>query len=156
MCISSPNFWSSLNAGELLLRFLILHGVAQFTRTTTKLAVRRQTNNLRLPILFGRDSKCKHSSVANLEIPFPRPRGGGSLKHGAAGTRRVRAYLQGPEDRRQRDRHERRGGDGQEVSTEARGVDGELGTADRAAAVREPRRHGECHGPRADWAALLL
>ena len=52
-------FLSSINAGAAP-TFLIFHGVAQFTRTTTKLAVRRlQTNNLRLPILFGRDSKCK-------------------------------------------------------------------------------------------------
>ena len=51
-------FLSSINAGAAA-TFLIFHGVAQFTRTTTKLAVRRlQTNNLRLPILFGRDSKC--------------------------------------------------------------------------------------------------
>ena len=52
-------FLSSINAGAAP-TFLIFHGVAQFTRTTTKLAVRRlQTNSLRLPILFGRDSKCK-------------------------------------------------------------------------------------------------
>ena len=47
------------------------------------------------------------------------------MKHGAAGTRGVRAYLQGP----------------QEVLAEARGVNGELGAADWAAAVRELRPH---------------
>ena len=59
------------------------------------------------------------------------------MKHGAAGTRGVRAYLQGPEDQRQRDRHERRRGGRQEVPAEARGVDGELGAADWAATARE-------------------
>ena len=43
------------------------------------------------------------------------------MKHGAAGTRDVRAYLQGL----------------QEVPAEVRGVDGELGTADWAAAAHE-------------------
>jgi len=47
------------------------------------------------------------------------------MKHGAAGTRGVRAYLQGP----------------QEVLAEARGVDGELGAADWAAAARELQPH---------------
>jgi len=57
-------------------------------------------------------------------------RGGESMKHGAAGTRGVRAYLQGLEDQRQRDRHERSRGGGQEVPAEARGVDSELGATD--------------------------
>ena len=47
------------------------------------------------------------------------------MKHGAAGTRGVRAYLMGP----------------QEVLAEARGVDGELGTVDWAAAARELQPH---------------
>ena len=63
------------------------------------------------------------------------------MKHGAAGTRGVRAYLQGLEDQRQRDRHERRRGGGQEVTAEPRGVDGELGAADWAAAARELQPH---------------
>lgn len=63
------------------------------------------------------------------------------MKHGAAGTRGVRAYLQGLEDQRQRDRHERHRGGGQEVPAEARGVDGELGAADWAAAARELQPH---------------
>ena len=63
------------------------------------------------------------------------------MKHGAAGTRGVRAYLQGLEDQQQRDRHERCRGGGQEVLAEARGVDGELGAADWAAAARELQPH---------------
>ena len=63
------------------------------------------------------------------------------MKHGAAGTRGVRAYLQGLEDQRQRDRHERRRGGRQEVPAEERGVDGELGAADWAAVARELQPH---------------
>ena len=63
------------------------------------------------------------------------------MKHGAAGTRGVRAYLQGTEDQRQRDRHKRRRGGGQEVPAEARRVDGELGAADCVAAARELQPH---------------
>ena len=53
----------------------------------------------------------------------------------------MRAYLQGLEDQRQRDRHERRRGGGQEVTAEPRGVDGELGAADWTAAARELQPH---------------
>ena len=63
------------------------------------------------------------------------------MKHGAARTRGVRAYLQGTEDQRQRDRHKRRRGGGQEVPAEARRVDGELGAADCVAAARELQPH---------------
>ena len=63
------------------------------------------------------------------------------MKHGAAETRGVRAYLQGLEDQRQRDRHERHRDGGQEVPAEERGVDGELGAADWAAIARELQPH---------------